>query len=83
MPLGPGLVFRLAVAVRHVAFARVHPDGDELVLLAAPTGRGERPYVAARLPSPRWPVRPGPAAPRGTASSAGRWRPPRAVRWSR
>ncbi|WP_186781699.1 hypothetical protein [Streptomyces sp. CBG9] len=52
VPLGPGLVFRLAVAVRHVAFARVHPDGDELVLLAAPTGRGERPYVAARLPLP-------------------------------
>lgn len=31
--LGPGLVFRLALARRHTAFTRVHPDGDELVLL--------------------------------------------------
>ncbi|MDT0390972.1 hypothetical protein [Streptomyces dubilierae] len=33
--LGPGLVFRLAFTRRHTAFTRVHPDGDELVLLAA------------------------------------------------
>ncbi|MFD6349640.1 YncE family protein [Streptomyces roseolus] len=32
--LGPGLVFRLALARTATAFARVHPDGDELVLLA-------------------------------------------------
>ncbi|MFD8196585.1 YncE family protein [Streptomyces wuyuanensis] len=32
--LGPGLVFRLAFARRHTAFTRIHPDGDELVLLA-------------------------------------------------
>ncbi|MFD3518197.1 hypothetical protein [Streptomyces sp. NPDC058657] len=31
--LGPGLVFRLAFARHHTAFTRVHPDGDELVLL--------------------------------------------------
>ncbi|MFF9810743.1 hypothetical protein ACF1G5_37595 [Streptomyces coeruleorubidus] len=31
--LGPGLVFRLALARRHTAFTRIHPDGDELVLL--------------------------------------------------
>ncbi|GAA3389403.1 hypothetical protein [Streptomyces roseoviridis] len=31
--LGPGLVFRLALARSHTAFTRVHPDGDELVLL--------------------------------------------------
>ncbi|MFE6222466.1 hypothetical protein [Streptomyces sp. NPDC057854] len=31
--LGPGLVFRLAFARNHTAFTRVHPDGDELVLL--------------------------------------------------
>ncbi|MFM9368524.1 hypothetical protein [Streptomyces sp. Da 82-17] len=45
--LGPGLVFRLAVAAHRVAFARVHPDGDELVLLDA-----ERPRVVARVPLP-------------------------------
>ncbi|WP_217145094.1 YncE family protein [Streptomyces sp. AC627_RSS907] len=33
--LGPGLVFRLALARRHTAFTRVHPDGDELLLLGA------------------------------------------------
>lgn len=33
--LGPGLVFRLAFARRHTAFTRIHPDGDELVLLDA------------------------------------------------
>ncbi|MEU2268062.1 hypothetical protein ABZ568_16920 [Streptomyces olindensis] len=33
--LGPGLVFRLALARRHTAFTRIHPDGDELVLLGA------------------------------------------------
>ncbi|GGV53399.1 hypothetical protein GCM10010293_66580 [Streptomyces griseoflavus] len=33
--LGPGLVFRLALARRHTAFTRVHPDGDELILLGA------------------------------------------------
>ncbi|MGW8990068.1 hypothetical protein ACWGRF_09120 [Streptomyces zhihengii] len=31
--LGPGLVFRLALSRSHTAFTRVHPDGDELVLL--------------------------------------------------
>ncbi|PRH79064.1 hypothetical protein C6N75_11675 [Streptomyces solincola] len=52
LDLGPGLVFRLAVAARHTAFARVHPDGDELVLLAAPTAPGEDPRITARLPLP-------------------------------
>jgi hypothetical protein len=33
--LGPGLVFRLALARHHTAFTRIHPDGDELVLLGA------------------------------------------------
>lgn len=33
--LGPGLVFRPALARRHTAFTRVHPDGDELILLGA------------------------------------------------
>ncbi|MFF8957582.1 hypothetical protein [Streptomyces sp. NPDC014894] len=50
VPLGPGLVFRLAVAARHIAFARVHPDGDELVLVAAEPGG--TPRVAGRLPLP-------------------------------
>ncbi|AXI84805.1 hypothetical protein ACPCSL_09495 [Streptomyces griseoincarnatus] len=33
--LGPGLVFRLALARSHTAFTRVHPEGDELILLGA------------------------------------------------
>ncbi|ELS50410.1 YncE family protein [Streptomyces viridochromogenes] len=33
--LGPGLVFRLALAKDHTAFTRIHPDGDELILLDA------------------------------------------------
>ncbi|MGZ3119709.1 YncE family protein [Streptomyces sp. H62] len=33
--LGPGLVFRLALARHHTAFTRIHPDGDELLLLDA------------------------------------------------
>ncbi|MGX2993461.1 YncE family protein [Streptomyces sp. JNUCC 64] len=33
--LGPGLVFRLALSRSHTAFTRVHPDGDELVLMDA------------------------------------------------
>ncbi|ALC19916.1 hypothetical protein ACH46N_00705 [Streptomyces pristinaespiralis] len=49
LPLGPGLVFRLAVAARRTAFARVHPDGDELVLVATDT---DSPAVVARLPLP-------------------------------
>lgn len=49
LPLGPGLVFRLAVAARHVAYARVHPDGDELVLIAVDSGT---PRITARLPLP-------------------------------
>ncbi|MFF2846498.1 hypothetical protein ACFVT5_09205 [Streptomyces sp. NPDC058001] len=47
LPLGPGLVFRLAVAARRVAYARVHPDGDELILVAP-----EAPVVTARVPLP-------------------------------
>ncbi|MER6915165.1 hypothetical protein ABT354_26105 [Streptomyces sp. NPDC000594] len=47
VPLGPGLVFRFAVAARRLAFARVHPDGDELVLVDPVLGR-----VTARVPLP-------------------------------
>ncbi|PJE93775.1 hypothetical protein CUT44_31700 [Streptomyces carminius] len=47
--LGEGLVFRMAVAADHVAYARCHPDGDELVLLA--TGDGA-PRISARVPLP-------------------------------
>ncbi|BAG17372.1 MULTISPECIES: hypothetical protein [Streptomyces] len=52
LDLGPGLVFRLAVTARHIAYTRVHPDGDELVLLTAPPVAGSRPEIAARLPLP-------------------------------
>lgn len=47
IPLGPGLMFRFAVAARHIAFARVHPDGDELVLVDPAAGT-----VTARVPLP-------------------------------
>jgi hypothetical protein len=62
--LGPGLVFRLALAAGRAAFTRIHPDGDELILLdtgtrtlrapAASTGAAtaDGPSVAARLPLP-------------------------------
>ncbi|MFC7307174.1 hypothetical protein ACFQVC_23470 [Streptomyces monticola] len=33
--LGPGLVFRLALTKDRAAFTRIHPDGDELLLLDA------------------------------------------------
>ncbi|MYW78017.1 hypothetical protein F610DRAFT_02181 [Streptomyces sp. LaPpAH-199] len=52
LELGPGLVFRLAVSARHIAYTRIHPDGDELVLLSAPRAAGARPDVCARLPLP-------------------------------
>ncbi|MTE21547.1 hypothetical protein F0L17_21015 [Streptomyces sp. TRM43335] len=60
--LGEGLVFRMAVAEEHVAYARCHPDGDELVVLAAaPSGAG-RPTVAARVPLPPMDGAPRPGA---------------------
>lgn len=43
--LGPGLVFRLALARHHTAFTRIHPDGDELILLDADD-------TARRIPLP-------------------------------
>ncbi|MFJ2027050.1 hypothetical protein ACIODW_25025 [Streptomyces sp. NPDC087897] len=52
LEVGPGLVFRLAVTARHIAYTRIHPDGDELVLLTAPLDAGSRPEVCARLPLP-------------------------------
>ncbi|MET9291446.1 hypothetical protein [Streptomyces sp. NPDC003077] len=52
LELGPGLVFRLAVTARHVAYARVHPDGDELILVAAGTdGASTDPAPPAPTPS--------------------------------
>ncbi|MGW7290962.1 hypothetical protein ACWGIB_01050 [Streptomyces xiamenensis] len=44
--LGPGLVFRLALAKDHTALTRLHPDGDELILLDSGEG------TARRLPLP-------------------------------
>ncbi|MBB1243543.1 hypothetical protein GL263_08205 [Streptomyces durbertensis] len=45
--LGPGLVFRMAFTGRHAAFTRIHPDGDELLLLDAGSSR---PEVVRRVP---------------------------------
>ncbi|WP_206337773.1 hypothetical protein [Streptomyces sp. WAC 06738] len=60
--LGPGLVFRLALAAGRAAFTRIHPDGDELILLNTGTGpvpsasprtaAADGPSVAARLALP-------------------------------
>ncbi|WP_107499461.1 hypothetical protein [Streptomyces uncialis] len=47
LALGRGLVFRLAVAARRVAYARVHPEGDELILLDP-----EGPRISARIALP-------------------------------
>ncbi|GAA1907150.1 hypothetical protein GCM10009716_16290 [Streptomyces sodiiphilus] len=49
LEIGPGLVFRMGLAARHAAFARCHPDGDELVLVSTDLGT---PAVSARLPLP-------------------------------
>ncbi|MFE6281224.1 hypothetical protein [Streptomyces sp. NPDC057877] len=51
--LGPGLVFRLAPARRHTAFARIHPGGDELVLLGEPEGAVRRVPLPAMDGAPR------------------------------
>jgi hypothetical protein len=50
--LGPGLVFRLAFARRHTAFTRIHPDGDELILLGT-DGTVRRVPLAAMAGAPR------------------------------
>jgi hypothetical protein len=50
--LGPGLVFRLALTRTAGAFARVHPDGDELVLLDD-DGTTRRVPLAAMSGAPR------------------------------
>ncbi|XVQ07489.1 YncE family protein [Spirillospora sp. CA-255316] len=47
VPLGPGLVFRLAFCADRVVFTRIHPDGDELIVVGA-----DRPAVLARVPLP-------------------------------
>ncbi|QNP66919.1 hypothetical protein [Streptomyces genisteinicus] len=44
--LGPGLVFRLALTKSGTAFTRVHPDGDELILLDAGDGLRRVPLPA-------------------------------------
>ncbi|RBM06984.1 hypothetical protein [Streptomyces sp. PT12] len=51
--LGPGLVFRLALAKDHTAFARIHPDGDELILLDAARGTTRRAPLPAMDGAPR------------------------------
>ncbi|WP_059008180.1 hypothetical protein [Streptomyces specialis] len=51
--LGPGLVFRLALARDHTAFTRIHPDGDELILLAADDGTAHRVPLPAMDGAPR------------------------------
>ncbi|MEU8203668.1 hypothetical protein [Streptosporangium sp. NPDC049046] len=47
VPLGPGLVFRLAFCADRVVFTRIHPDGDELIVVGA-----DDPAVLARVPLP-------------------------------
>ncbi|MCG5218100.1 hypothetical protein [Streptosporangium sp. KLBMP 9127] len=47
VPLGSGLVFRLAFCAGGVVFTRIHPDGDELIVVGA-----EDPAVLARVPLP-------------------------------
>ncbi|MCT2593486.1 hypothetical protein LHJ74_26870 [Streptomyces sp. N2-109] len=59
LPLGPGLVFRMAVARDRAAFTRVHPDGDELILVRTDL---ESPAVAARTPLPPMDGAPRPGA---------------------
>jgi hypothetical protein len=51
--LGPGLVFRLALAKNHTAFTRIHPDGDELILLDADGKTAHRFPLPAMVGAPR------------------------------
>ncbi|MEU0390257.1 hypothetical protein [Streptomyces chartreusis] len=51
--LGPGLVFRLALVKDHTAFTRIHPDGDELILLDAGGGTAHRVALPAMDGAPR------------------------------
>jgi hypothetical protein len=51
--LGPGLVFRLALARCHTAFTRVHPDGDELILVDDDDGAARRVPLPAMDGAPR------------------------------
>ncbi|MFE9017451.1 hypothetical protein ACFYNL_02550 [Streptomyces sp. NPDC007808] len=51
--LGPGLVFRLALAENHTAFTRIHPDGDELILLDTEAGTAHRAPLPAMRGAPR------------------------------
>ncbi|MGW0733113.1 hypothetical protein [Streptomyces sp. NPDC002851] len=51
--LGPGLVFRLALAKGHTAFTRIHPDGDELILLHADDKPAHRVPLPAMDGAPR------------------------------
>lgn len=83
LDLGPGLVFRLAVTARHIAYTRVHPDGDELILLNAPPTDGSRPVVGARLPLPAMSGAPRRGGTPGTACSGGPSPPPPAGAWWR
>ncbi|MCZ2527086.1 hypothetical protein [Streptomyces sp. HB2AG] len=52
LDLGPGLVFRLALSRTRAAFTRIHPSGDELVLVDRDTTGPHGPRVRARLPLP-------------------------------
>jgi len=47
VPLGPGLVFRLAFCADRAVFTRIHPDGDEVIIVDA-----KDPAVLARVPLP-------------------------------
>ncbi|MFI6012282.1 hypothetical protein ACIBAG_26295 [Streptomyces sp. NPDC051243] len=51
--LGPGLVFRLALTKDHTAFTRIHPDGDELILLDADGETAHRAALPAMDGAPR------------------------------
>ncbi|WP_116112322.1 hypothetical protein [Austwickia chelonae] len=59
--LGPGLIFRCAPLAGGVAVARVHPDGDEIVVASIPEDSTSASQVARRIPLPPMssPPRPG------------------------
>ena len=50
--LGPGLVYRLALSSNYALYPRLHPDGDEAILVDADPASATFAQVVARIPIP-------------------------------
>ncbi|RZU63432.1 YncE family protein [Zhihengliuella halotolerans] len=59
LDLGPGLIFRCAPIAGGLAFARVHPDGDEVVVVSCPPNGTPHVSKRRRLPALKYGPVPG------------------------